>query len=459
MRPILADGIDLPILLVAGVVVLVPLMTFEVFLEALVLKPIWPVPYTRLCGFTLFANLWSLLAGIPTKILNAFLYSRLLPDNIPGFFARYPFAAALGSLTYFAVTLLVEGFYACSWLRWKRINLGRGQIWGGILLANIASYIVLAPLHYYATRPRCDISEFTNGTRWSDHPGRRVVFTGGSDHYLKTARLDGSAGTTIVPMPVTDFLVSTNLAICLYRGTNGNLYLYRHDFGTNTLVWKTDERFFMNQVAFSPSGDRVAYASEKENSIEVVDLAAGKAGHLPLATKFEFSGSSVAWSPEEARFFVRGFENSVRLAVTILPDGQLLVSPLDNTNTPTLLTCYGRAGEARWFGADDWGVTFSRDECGELTASSWPGLDSSLMIDSEGQTTNRSRLLTISVRPGLLHLADFHFGDVAFLDGCRECLFEANGYLYLLDVNEKRLGTFVKGDRLVLLTPRYQKSF
>ena len=92
MTPIFADAIDIPIVLFFGIIVLVPLIAFEVFIEALVLKRIWHLPYGELCTFTFFANFWSLLAGIPTKVLNAFLYAHLLPDDIPGFFARYPFA-------------------------------------------------------------------------------------------------------------------------------------------------------------------------------------------------------------------------------------------------------------------------------------------------------------------------------------------------------------------------------
>ena len=243
MIPIFADAIDVPVVLFFGVIVLVPLIAFEVFIEALVLKRIWHLPYGELCTFTFFANVWSLLAGIPTKVLNAFLYAHLLPDDIPGFFARYPFAVAIGSLVYFVVTLLVEGAYAFRWQRRKELGLAGTQIWRGVLLANAATYVVLAPLHYYATRPGCEIREFFKDTRWTSQPTVKVIFTDATNHHLKSALLDGSAGETIVPMPTTDYLVSTNLAVCLFRGTNGNLFLYRHDRGTNNLIWRTDERF------------------------------------------------------------------------------------------------------------------------------------------------------------------------------------------------------------------------
>ena len=105
----LADAIDFPMVFGLGLMVLVPLMAFEVFLEAFVLKLTWKVAFRSLCVFTLVANLLSLAAGIPTKILNAFFYGAFLPEDLPGFFATYPLAVCIGTLFYFAVTVAVEG--------------------------------------------------------------------------------------------------------------------------------------------------------------------------------------------------------------------------------------------------------------------------------------------------------------------------------------------------------------
>jgi len=74
-----------------------------------------------------------------------------------------------------------------------------------------------------------------------------------------------------------------------------------------------------------------------------------------------------------------------------------------------------------------------------------------------GGRPGRICLLAVSVRPGLLHLAGFWFGDVAFAGDRLECLLEANGYSYLLDIDRRRLGTLANGGRFILMTPRYQK--
>ena len=199
MNPMFADAINFPLVFMYGMAVLVPLMLFEVGVEAWILRCLWRVPFCEMVRFTFRANCWSLVAGIPTKILNAGLYGTLLPRDIPEYFARYPFVVGVGTLIYFVVTVLVE--FACAW-RWRRVNealLTQRTLWFGILLANLATYAVLAPLHYYATRPMNDVREFTQDVRWSSHPDTRVVFADSIDGHLMIMRLGGSVVETIVP--------------------------------------------------------------------------------------------------------------------------------------------------------------------------------------------------------------------------------------------------------------------
>ena len=153
MQPIVADAINFPLVLGAGLIVLVPLMAFEVFVEALVLRGVWRLPYSQLCTFAFFANLWSLVAGIPTKILNAFIYERVLPDDIPGFFAAYPMAIVIGSLIYFVVTVLVESAYAFRWLKRRQLGVPPGKIWLGAFLASGATNLVLATPSKFSMPP------------------------------------------------------------------------------------------------------------------------------------------------------------------------------------------------------------------------------------------------------------------------------------------------------------------
>ena len=455
MTPILADGINIPLALGAGMVVLVPLMAFEVFGEAFVLRIVWRRPFINLCSLTFFANLWSLLAGIPTKMLNSFLYGILLPDDLPGFFARYPLAVGLGTLVYFAVTIGTEGAYAFRWLRKRSWAMPAQTLWKGIFLANLASYAVVAPLHYFATRPMHQVREFTSYALWTRSPATLIVFTD-QNHRLKSVCANGSRVETIVPAEVHDFLVSTNLKVCLFRSGDGNLYLYRRDLGQSNLVARTHERFLMDQAAFSPSGHRAAFAEKEGNSLEVVNTETGKRVHEVLAPRFkQLNEPTLAWSPEESKFYLSGFESNLVITVTIQADMNLEMESLRETNRVALLPCFGRVGTGGWYGGDDWGRFYNEDSCGDLKLWTEPGLGSGLSVYRGEQP--RTSVLYLHVNPGLLHLPRFYFGDAAFMGNGQECLFEANGYIYLLDQQQKRVGTVARGDRFILLTDRYRK--
>src|SRR5688572_18955062 len=185
MYPILADAIDLPLVFTYGLGVLVPLMLFQVGVESLILRHFWDVPFREMARFTFWANCWSLAAGIPTKILNVVVYGILLPHDIPEFFARYPFAVGVGTLIYFIVTVLVELGCATRWQRMNKVSITRRTLWSGVLLANLATYAVFAPSHYYATRPINDVREFTKDARWSEHPDAQVAYTDSENGHLK----------------------------------------------------------------------------------------------------------------------------------------------------------------------------------------------------------------------------------------------------------------------------------
>ncbi len=112
ISPMLANGIDLPLLLFWGVAVFVPLMLFQIGVEGAILSRCWQIRFRELMTCVFLANCWSLLAGIPVKIFNAWFYSLMLPTDLAVFFARYPYAVTLGTLVYFFVTWLVEARYS-----------------------------------------------------------------------------------------------------------------------------------------------------------------------------------------------------------------------------------------------------------------------------------------------------------------------------------------------------------
>ena len=144
---LLLAAINVPDLVQYGLVVILPLLLFEVVIEALILEQLWSLPFFQLCRFTLFANGWSLLAGIPIRI--AFMVAVIfgIDDRV-----NSTSLVAVAWLVYFLVTLLVETACALQWLHRHSLSISKERIIRGIIVANFASYAVLGGLNIYLVR-------------------------------------------------------------------------------------------------------------------------------------------------------------------------------------------------------------------------------------------------------------------------------------------------------------------
>ena len=252
--PIFADGIDLPILLFYGLAVLVPLLLFEVLVEGAILSRIWGISFRSLAKPVLWANCWSLLAGIPTMFLNAALYEYLLPNDLAGYFARYAFAVTLGTLIYYSITVLVETVSLTRWLKRESLSKTRTKFWLGVLIANAATYAVLGPLHYFETRPINDVAEFTTNTQWAKQPPTRLVYIDSASGHLNSIFSDGSKPTTLVPIPVKDYLVTSNLDLVLFHDQEGVQRIYRVNTGKDGPTDAENMLLIETQATFGSDG-------------------------------------------------------------------------------------------------------------------------------------------------------------------------------------------------------------
>lgn len=454
MNPMLANGIDLPLLLLFGVGVFIPLMAFQVGVESVVLSRCWQIPFRELARCTFKANCWSLLAGIPVKFFNAWLYSLLLPLHLAGFFARYPYAVILGTLVYFLLTWLVEARYSMKWLEREGHAYFRSRVWSGVLLANLATYVVLGPVHYFATSPTHNIREFTADTRWASQPPVQLLYLDTETKHLKSIFSDGSNPQTIVPSPMMDYLVSADMNLCLFRSQDGSLHFYRRDTGEERKVWETSEPFVMSQVTFSPSGRFVAWLSESAQLLEVADLeSSNRWQSLVTVTQ---NKTDLAWSLEESKFVVT--TEQTRKLMQVTPGSGLRELDTPTHDWPALLPTYGRVNwESLSRNRDGSGVNYHTHIHGDLKAWTLPGYGSLLSVYST--TEPKTRIVSLAVNPGMFHLPHhaFRFTHPSFLAGGRECLFETPTDIYLLELERKCVGRVAHGHSFIQLTPRYAK--
>lgn len=340
---ILADGIDFSLLIVYGAIVLVPLMLFQVAVEGGILSRFWRIPFKQLTRAVFVANCWSLAAGIPTKILNAWLYNSILPNDLLGFFKYYPFAAVAGTFVYFAITVFVEGFYLSR--RVKEAEIPISKLWSGVVIANLATYAVLAPLNYFGTRPHQDVKQFTADTSWALKPPTQIIYIDSESGHLTRILSDGSGKRTLVPSQVTNYFVMSDLETILFQDRAGVPHTY--------------------------------------------EIATGK-----IATNSSAS---------------------------------------EHLNKKAL--------------------HFS-DESGERRAWAEPGLGNSLYVFRTND--NRTSSVRVAVNPGLLHLPKFrfYFTHPAFISDGRECLFECGEFIYLLDIDNRRVGKLAYGTNFAVLPER-----
>jgi hypothetical protein len=342
---ILADGIDFSLVFVFGVIVLVPLMLFQVAVEGGILSRLWGIPFRQLTRAVFVANCWSLVAGIPTKILNSWLYDFVLPNDLMGFFKYYPLAAVAGTFIYFVITITVEGFYLSR--RVKEAGMPNSKFWRGVVIANLATYAVLAPLNYFGTRPDHSVRQFTANTSWAAKPPTQIIYIDSKSGNMKSVFSDGSDLRTLISSQVTNYIVTSNLETILFQDQAG----VPHTFQTST----------------------------------------GKIG----ATNADLQ------------------------ITNLLP--------------------MGHPQEIAW------------DQSGERRAFAQNGLGNSLYIYRTND--NRRSSVRVAVNPGLLHIADFsyYFEHPVFLSSGRECLFECGEFVYLLDIDNRRVGMLAHGTNFALL--------
>jgi hypothetical protein len=449
-----ADGINIEAVAVAGVIVLVPLIAFEVFIEAIFFAVGLKVAYRRVLLLALGANLASLAAGIPVKIFNAWMYSQLLPRELAPYFRWYTPVVLLGTAIYFLVTLAIELILVLGWRRSHNVSVGIGRVVLAVVAANAATYSVLAPLHYYATRPLHDVKEFTDDAHWARSPTTTLYYIDGDGGNLCSIESDGRNRQVIVADSVKDYQFNLQNGWVLYRDGEGNLRLWRTAEKRSLLCWDTKQRYTMREVACSPDGKTVAYfrlaGDEKSCTLELRHVGADSVASIGTWASEYGSTPEIAWSVSPDLLFVRN--NKELLAYKIGDDLSAIETPLESVDKTTA-EVYGRFNEGRWWGNDDWGVSYFRDESHGKEAVTYYGLISQLVIrEGDGR-------FFIADNPGLLHVAGRPFGNVCFLGDGNELVFDDYRDIYLLNLARRKVGWVARGWKFIIQSPRYGRNF
>ena len=154
-----------------------------------------------------------------------------------------------------------------------------------LILANIVSYTVLVPIHYYYARPLKNVSQITNETDWAIQPPAIVIYQDIDKHHLYRMNTDGTDKQLLVPHPMKQYLVSSNLMQIMFFDDGKKLFHYDTNTETLTTLWESEyggsSKFGrlenVMQIAMSPSGKQVAW---------VIPMKEGAGEYGPWETDF-----------------------------------------------------------------------------------------------------------------------------------------------------------------------------
>ncbi|MCX7016006.1 MAG: hypothetical protein NTW86_26195 [Candidatus Sumerlaeota bacterium] len=460
-RSAFADGINIDYVVMFGLAIVIPLLLFDVFVEGVVLAWVLKIPYQRTLLFLFVANLLSLLAGIPVLILKETASYRYLPRDLRDFFALYPLFAALSVLAYFSVTVLVESAAGLLWRRIGRYEFSRGRLVRAILLANVATYAIWAPLSYFFTRPSHDIHEFTEDSSWARQPTTKIAFLDRTTGYLQCIDSDGRNPVTLAPARAKDYAISPDLQHVLYRGDDKQLCVYDRSKDQNIQLTEAPWNRRMTQIALSPSGRTAAWVQQIQDSQGarpwvVFFWDVGRNAALPspyvIHQTVPPEGPTIAWSSDGGAVYVRGKEQFTWVPVN--SNGAADAASAEKSDSPPGGICedYGQVNEDPsrpadlWFGEDRMGFMHFRDRVGSREVRATYGLGSRIEI-----LDNNARVLRFAVDPGWLKFGMVMFRDVALLPNGDECVFDDGHGLYLMDIPGRRIGRIVDGTRFILM--------
>lgn len=449
-----ADGINVEFVVIAGLALLVPLMLFEVLVEGAVIRRVLGTPFGASLWVALGANMVSLLAGVPVKAAATLWSSNASPKELISFCRFESRAILLWAAVYFVVTCFVEYWVIRAWAKRHGVE-NRGRVLTAVLAANVLTYAVLTPAYYLWARPLRDVRELTDTTAWARQPPARVYYVEPATHHLRSIFSDGSGGQEVVPFGVRDYQLVADGSLVLFRDDSNRLCLWRRAAGTRTAVWTTPQEYSMDQVAFRPDGGYVCYLERAKTGasmqLTVFETETGKRSScgVPLPPVEDRGGPRVAWTEDDGQVLVKAGTDVT--AYRVGDDGRIV--PASRAGAALALApVYGRFGRTAWAREGDWGPQLREDRIGRTEITSYRGLENHVRVTWQGQT------LSLRAGTGLLYLPGRFLTEVGLLASGREAVIEQPPGLYLFDIEARRLGRLVEGERFVLTTDRYLKS-
>lgn len=462
---ILADTIISPLVLAYGLAVLGPLILLVAVIESWVLHLRLKIAVRTLFWPVVAANVASTFGGWFAMVGMALLPEvPHLYDSIPAHVRAYPWMALEFIGVYFVVSVVIEGL----WLRRRKVQAKIGRtgwrIWGAVVLANAASYVVNGPLFYYATRPTFGVQEMTFDTHWSANGDVPLYYIDPNDSTLRQVQMDGSRDHVLVPQPMKAFLLNADASLVVYVDLLDDLRAYWPSEPRDVLLCKGGDPNEIAAVSIAADG-RVAVvepmswsiASQQQARVRIVDPNAPDVVLASCVLPMKLRTSAICWSRDGARVYVvsvsgrTGEERQTFAFDPHAPDVRPVDPPaLDElvenyrcTPAPTHWRTYWYFKHRGGFDAGTFRIEYYPFPGGRFAIKR----DDGEVLHVEGVRPSLGL-----APPGVYPLAVLPYGDeLVVYWGFSKCL-------YLLDVDGRRLGVFVNSDAFALPTDDFRPN-
>lgn len=406
-------------------------------------------PLPEILKITVRANILSFLAAIPLMVLDRVALNQLLPWELHDYFRVLFWVTLLSYVVYWLVTVLVE------WVVWKRALKRLApedppvRLFPLVVLFNVLTYLILAPIHYRQTAPKHNVEEFTADTTWALEPRPEVYYLSHPDGFLMKTDTAGSFQEVVFPYPMRDALLSEDKQACAYVDAKDSLYFIptgaSKPIQVDADIWHL---FDLGMAAIDHTGMMLGYvdSTSRTEYLNVVDSSLTRA-----ARTIASMGSDRRWNePIQLAWLTDG-----KLSVH-QPGGAMAFDVFEASPTAShgpisdasIVTNYG-AFFHRLEGSED------HVDCGELSIHCYhQPFIGGLYISREKELN-----LQISDSLGFLRLPHRGFYNPCFLHDCREVLVDDGRAIYLIDVEKKRVGFVAHGRRAFVPELKvYQKA-
>ena len=475
----LADAINMPLVAGLGLITIGPLTLLVTAIELLVFRFYLRTGLRTVIKRVLVANIISTLAGgLLLMFQDVIIHGTGIRESIPAFVRGYRWVGPLLIAVYFMKSVLVEGLWLTRRRFLEKIERRGSGVLRVVLVGNVFSYLIVGPLFYITTRPHFAGMETTFDASWTANPEMVVYYIDRDDEHVKRMQLNGQDAQTLIPFPAWSFLVSEDESTFAYVGTSGSLFAYRAGDKEPVLIRETDEGCFMTTVSLSPDNRRVAYldppqdeewpySRDAKETIKVFDLETHEVAALGTVPANDW-GSPVTWSADGGSVYILQIDREYDMDGGNVESEQRTVYVFDTeppfglrekmTTMPPLsdlVVNYVRArGSSAYVGGRPMIIPPRHFEVGEYKVEVWPYLGSGIRVDGEG-----GPVLLLQNEYGLLNLSFPPIESALALPSGNEVLLEWWSQLYVLSIDQRKLGRAADGDQYVLRTPEFRVTF